>query len=131
MDTSTPLDLELVAMKQVAARARSAAARWTWRAAMQRRASRVAVVLGAVTKSVRLAGVHRAKVRGGWKFYAGPTPDERPIVTVNTFTPARSVEQLADLVLVRVHHAGAVDLGVLGELEHEGLVRLLVDGAAT
>jgi hypothetical protein len=98
---------------------------------MQRRASRVAVVLGAVTKSVRLSGVHRTRVGGGWGFFVGSLTTEKPVVTVNSFTPARSVEQLAEVILVRVHDAGVVDLGDLVALEHEGLVCLLVDGAAT
>jgi hypothetical protein len=98
---------------------------------MQRRASRVAVVLGAVTKSVRLPGVHRTKVDGSWGFFFGSVATEKPIVTVCSFTPARSVEQLAEGILVRVHDAGAVDLGELIALEHEGFVRLLADGAAT
>ncbi len=131
MDTGTPLDLELVALKQASSRARSAVARWAWRAAMQRRATRVAVVLGAVTKAVRLPSVHRTRVAGGWGFLVRSETAETLVVTVNSFTSAHSVEQLAEVILVRVHDAGVVDLGDLVALEHEGLVGLLVDGAAT
>src|SRR5262245_46236953 len=102
-------DLELATLKRLTSRTRSVAARLTWRSARQRRRAHVGHILDRALDAVRAASPHRVKVEKGWSVSARAASGMVTVMTVVTYTPGRTIAQLAEPVTVTVHRVGLVD----------------------
>jgi hypothetical protein len=123
MQTSDP-DLDLAHMRRLTRKVRSFVARARWRAAMQARSCRVQLALLTFAHASGVIGLSRIKTPAGWLI--GPD-QEAPIATLVTACPARSLDDLAEPLLVRVHRAEALDLDVLRALETDRVIRLEIE----
>jgi hypothetical protein len=100
-----------------------------WRSAMQERASRVHVVLHALTTALGVQAATRTKIANGWIVQVPPS--SMPIATLSSACPARSVADLASPLCLHIHRPAELDLTRLRELERRGLVALTIDEVPT
>ena len=126
MDTNAQFDADLASLRRLVKRARSSAARAVWRACMLERSTRVGFVLGIAMNAVKLVrDARRVRVPEGWlisvRWFV------YPIMTVASHTVARSIAQLQEPILVRVHRPDDLDMVTMRLLEEDGLVRLEID----
>jgi hypothetical protein len=117
---------ELKVLRRIVSRTRSVANKVTWRAAVQRRTSRIAGIVRSLPSFVLAPIVSRAKGPEGWLvIVADIDGEDRPALEIVIRTAGRTVESLADPVTVRIHRPDLVDIRRLKELEQDGKVTVV------
>jgi hypothetical protein len=97
---------------------------------MARRTRRVGLVLQAMPKLVPSVPTRRVKERGAWVIVAMNTDNSAvTLVTVNTYTTGRTLQQLAEPIRVHVHRHDLVDGAALHQLERSGIVLVVPAGS--
>lgn len=97
-----------------------------WRAAVQRRTSRIARILRVLPSVVVAPTVERAKASARWIITAtGVDGVSQVALEVVTGATARTIEQLGEPIAVHVHRPDLVDLARLDELELGGSVSVV------
>jgi hypothetical protein len=122
-------DLELAQLRRLTSSACAAANREVWRQAMGRRTRAVARIVARLPKLVPGVTTYRVKENGGWTIRVGDGDGSTVVMIVETRTPARTLQDLAQPIAVRVRLPHLVDMMQLGSLEAEGVVKLTVAAA--
>jgi hypothetical protein len=117
---NTHLDHELASLRSLASRVNSKATALGWRVAMQQRSTRVATLVRLLPRIVPGRSPVRVKTGAGWVVSVGDVT----VLTLETRTPGRSVDDLAAPFVVRLLHPDPVDGALLEQLESEGLIRV-------
>lgn len=127
MDTTTPADIELRAMKQLAGHVRSAGNKLVWRDAMQKRSTRIARALRILPKLTVKLAAQCTKIDSKWAITVPETTT--PVLVLITRTSARTVHDLLQPLELQVLHTELVNIPRLRQLERDGLVRLVLPEA--
>ena len=117
MESNLPIDLELVALRQLSSKLTSAASMVTWRSFTQRRMARIAGVLRTLARTIIGTNVSSERVAGSWVFTAMTDSGPVTVAEVVTSTPGRTLDDLAAPILVRVRRPDLLDPLGLGRLE--------------
>jgi hypothetical protein len=126
-DWATYSDGELQVLRHLLTRVRSSANKVAWQRAMQGRMARVAGLLRSVTTMVLPPTVNRTKGPDSWLVTASDADGvDRLVLEVVTRAAARTVDQLAEPIPIRVHRAELVSLSALDELQRAGNVTIVL-----
>jgi hypothetical protein len=94
-----------------------------WRAGVQRRTSRIAGVVRSLPTLLRVPIVSRARGREGWLVSVAAVDGADCLaLEIVTRVAARTAEELADPIVVRVHRQDLVDMPQLEKLALTGKV---------
>jgi hypothetical protein len=120
------LDPELSALRRLISRTRSAANKLTWQAAVQRRTTRIASVIRSLPNLLLVPIVNRAKGPEGWLVTVADVDGiDRLAVEIVTHVAARTVDELNDPIVVRVHRRDLVNIPRLEKLALTGKVTVV------
>jgi hypothetical protein len=116
-------DAELKVLRRLVSRTRSATNKIAWRAGVQRRTSRIAGVVRSLPTLLRVPIVSRARGREGWLVSVAAVDGADCLaLEIVTRVAARTAEELADPIVVRVHRRDLVDLARLERLQQSGKI---------
>jgi hypothetical protein len=121
---SAYLDHELATLRHLVSRTRSAASRLLWRAATQKRTIRIATLVRLLPRIVPDRRISRSKVDGAWLVTIEHAAASIRVMSIQTRTPGRRVEDLTAPISVRIHSPDFVDLTLLEQLEATGLAKV-------
>jgi hypothetical protein len=97
-----------------------------WRSAVQRRTARIAGILRSLSNLVFIPIVNRAKGPEGWLVTVADVDRANHLaLEIVTRVAARTIEDLADPIVVRVHRPDLVDMPRLQQLVFTGKVAVV------
>jgi hypothetical protein len=127
-----PFDAEIATLKHVQAKMVSSANKLAWRAAHQGRMRRIATLIRTLPSILTSRSFSRLKEPTGWSVIVTDAAGRgERVLEVVTRTPARTVSQLRERVIVRIFTPDYIVMPRLQELASSGLITIVPAEDAT